>query len=367
MDGPETEKKEEYDSSTADEDQKHKEKLEALRTSYDKGPGPLHPILKTRFGIAAGSTRQEAVPEWPVIDMDKDPRFAAKAPKSNYEFLKLKANDNIHFEKPMSWWREVISQAAYELEHNEGVKRGDISTRLQADFGLEKRKVLMYLPEEYKDPAKVELGRHGGLTTKAHRAQVHGSPSPLQTPSPSSTNPTPFPVATLSVAMPPFQSYTAPPPTYVSPPPLPSEPHVTLTIGTLSSEPTFQFVIRQSIGPLGSIQPITIPISIDRVPFDVLVSATAQLVSEAEKRGSKEANFITAVIVHKHPRSHEALGRFISAIATLPSSFPPGTSFPSSHPYSAGDDKVHSGSVGGGDGVGRSGAIGLYPGSIVAV
>jgi hypothetical protein len=132
--------------------------IEDLRQSY-KTEGPLRPVLKTKFGIASGETRLKAVASWPVLDMEKDK--PSKAPKTFLDFLKLKAADNIHAEKPASWWEKLINQAAGEYR-TAGTPLGEISTKLVDGFGLTKTKVDRYLHEEFKHPAKVRAGQASG-------------------------------------------------------------------------------------------------------------------------------------------------------------------------------------------------------------
>jgi site-specific DNA-methyltransferase (adenine-specific) len=143
--------------------------IEELRESYQKY-GPVRPVIKTKFGIAAGETRKKAVEDWPEVFNDKI--------QTRYDHLRLKAADNIHKPKPAKWWVDTLTEAAEELM-KEGVGPGQISMRLEKDFPLTARTIRRYLPEEYKDKTKVASAQVADTVSaeKAEKALTKLEPS----------------------------------------------------------------------------------------------------------------------------------------------------------------------------------------------
>ncbi len=125
--------------------------IEELRESYKKY-GPVHPVIQTHCGTAAGETRKKAVPQWKVVRMEV---------RDYYEHLKLKASDNIHAQKPANWWRNIINEAAAELAEKQHIPKGEITKHLVLDFPLSERSIRRYLSDQFKQAEKIEAGRRG--------------------------------------------------------------------------------------------------------------------------------------------------------------------------------------------------------------
>jgi hypothetical protein len=143
--------------------------IEELRDSFQK-VGAIRPAIRTKFGVAAGNTRLNAVPEWPVEE-----REAATL----YEHLRIAAADNLHERKGPQWWTEILIQAANWLVENEGTRPGAIAERLTKDFGLSRRTILAYLPQEFKDPVKASAGALGGSALGTLRRGAAGDAAEL--------------------------------------------------------------------------------------------------------------------------------------------------------------------------------------------
>jgi flagellar biosynthesis GTPase FlhF len=139
--------------------------IEELRESYQKY-GPVRPVIKTKFGIAAGETRKKAVKEWPE-------EFNAKV-QTYYDHLRLKAADNIHKPKSGEWWTEVLTEAAEELK-KQGVEPGQISIQLEADFPLSRTSISRYLPQRYKDGKKVMGGAAPRVGAEVEQARLNAA------------------------------------------------------------------------------------------------------------------------------------------------------------------------------------------------
>jgi len=125
--------------------------LDELRESYVK-VGPIRPVIMTKYGLAAGENRKKAEPKWPE---------EFRQVENRYEFLKLKVADNLAKPKPAQWHRDVLREAANELL-KQGVKRGEILSRLEQEFGYSRASIYKYLPPEFKDPKRAAAGRAGG-------------------------------------------------------------------------------------------------------------------------------------------------------------------------------------------------------------
>lgn len=119
-----------------------------MKASYEK-LGPIHKVIRTKFGIASGNTRLKAIPTWPILDREVDTR---------YQHLQLEVAANLHDDKPALWWESRINEAATELVKM-GTKKEEVSQRLLKDFPLSEKKILRYLHEEYKHPEKVRAGK----------------------------------------------------------------------------------------------------------------------------------------------------------------------------------------------------------------
>ncbi|MGD0329866.1 MAG: hypothetical protein ABSB40_05370 [Nitrososphaeria archaeon] len=120
--------------------EEHQQFFEELRRSAEV-LGHLHPVLRTQFGIAAGSSRLEADPNWPVRDVPV---------KNPYNYYRLMAGDNQREEKTNEWWKAVIILAANELVER-GIPKGEISKKLYKDFPIGRARLLRLLPAEFKD------------------------------------------------------------------------------------------------------------------------------------------------------------------------------------------------------------------------
>jgi len=68
------------------------------------------------------------------------------------------AGDNLHVRKSPGWWTNLLRLASKELM-KQGVQKGQIAQRLEQDFGLSRRSIYYYLPEEFKLPEPEELAK----------------------------------------------------------------------------------------------------------------------------------------------------------------------------------------------------------------
>ncbi|MGD0330227.1 MAG: hypothetical protein ABSB40_07230 [Nitrososphaeria archaeon] len=136
--------------------EEHQQFLDELRKSADL-LGHIHPVLRTQFGIAAGSSRLEADPNWPVVDVPV---------KNPYNYYRLMAGDNQREDKTEEWWKAVVILSGYELMKR-GLKPGEITKRLEKDFPISGSKLRQLLPDELKDANQSERAKQGVIERKA--------------------------------------------------------------------------------------------------------------------------------------------------------------------------------------------------------
>lgn len=106
-------------------DKKREEVIQDLFESYRK-IGPLHPVLITEFGLAAGQTRLDMVkkmremglnvPDWPVKHVDVHGNY--------FDHLSLKLGDNIREIKDDKWWSAAVLETWIYLTGKEGNQKG---------------------------------------------------------------------------------------------------------------------------------------------------------------------------------------------------------------------------------------------------
>jgi hypothetical protein len=108
--------------------------IDDLAESFKK-VGPMHVILKTKFGIVSGETRKKASEKYGLKWPEKEIEI-----KDEYDFLQKKAADNIHKEKDDQWWKQVVDKAA-EVLINNNFKVGEIAEKLLHDFPISKNRL----------------------------------------------------------------------------------------------------------------------------------------------------------------------------------------------------------------------------------
>jgi hypothetical protein len=113
--------------------------LEELKKSYETN-GPLHPVIETQFGVAAGNNRLKAVKNWP-----REKRTV----KDKLEHLQIMMADNLFVPKPENWWKKAFKEIAEELV-KQGVETQKVVDEMHRRFGFTLYRIYRYVPQEYK-------------------------------------------------------------------------------------------------------------------------------------------------------------------------------------------------------------------------
>jgi len=138
----------------AEYEKRHKEHVEELKQSGEV-MGELHPVVFTQYGLAAGTSRLEANPNWRKVTIT--------APNL-YEHYRIMLHDNKHERKPDFWIKEVLNKEAEALvlppPNGLGldINKGEVTDRLVRESSLPEWKVYELLDDKYKAPEQRKAG-----------------------------------------------------------------------------------------------------------------------------------------------------------------------------------------------------------------